>query len=87
MPVRGYDLVNAAVTLPESGNFFPQAGGRPPTPLTSHSEKSQISVLFSLFSKKSTPALKAFFAAPLSPFGAASSPDGSDLMLIEGNSS
>ncbi|HJT38798.1 MAG TPA: hypothetical protein VJ762_00540 [Sphingobium sp.] len=87
MALRGYHLVNTAITLPQNGKILPLFA----LPLRA-SEKvgawnPRISVTFSLFSKKSRRALKAIFPVPLSPFEAASSPDGSDLMLIEGNSS
>jgi hypothetical protein len=66
-------MVNAAITLPKGGNFFPFCRRWKLDAVSSPLRNPRISAPFALFSKKATLSLKAFPAAPLSPFEAASS--------------
>ncbi|WP_157035635.1 hypothetical protein [Sphingobium chungbukense] len=66
-------MVNAANLLPQAGNFFPPPRNLSPAIAYRRPQNPAISGLLQESSKKIAPGLKAFFAAPLSPFEAASS--------------
>jgi hypothetical protein len=83
MPAHGYHLVNAAITLPPTGNFLPLCRRRD----ASRRAAPTLFRDFPPFSEKSAASPKSFFRRAVIPFRGRKQPDGSDLMLKEGNSS
>jgi hypothetical protein len=81
MPLHGYHLVNAAITLPEGGNFLPLC--RRPMAVfrkATHAKAADFRA-FSTFFKKIDAAPKSFFPPAVIPFRGRKQPDGSDLIV------